>query len=494
MAVLRDGAVLEQRVWGWADAARRLPFTARTAFPICSITKQFTCALALDLFGDPAVLDPAIAAAMPLLATPPPALRLCHNQSGLRDYWATAMLCGAPAEGVFTAEDAATLFGRTRSLQFAPGTRFSYSNGNFRLLSDAIQARAGRGFGELLRERIFARAGMDGAALTPCPDAIPGGTLGYEGSAATGFRPAVNRIHWTGDAGLTATLDDMVAWERFIDAGRDEADGLYNRLAGPVAFTDGSPAVYGFGLRRSTVLGRAATGHGGGLRGWRSARMVLPAERLSVVVLFNHGGLPQEAATALLRAVLDEPAPTIPTLPSDGWAGEFLEPETGLLARVEPAGPGRVRLRYGQGPELLDLVEPDLAQSPGVSLRRHHGTWQMDRGTDNQSSQLLPVEGEARPDIGGTFRSEELGAALTVTESGGVPYGAFSGFLGHGEMLALVPAGPDLWRLPCPRALDYAPPGDWTLAFARDAAGQVTSVQVGCWLARRVAFTHGDPG
>ena len=54
--------------------------------------------------------------------------------------------------------------------------------------------------------------------------------------------------------------------------------------------------------------------------------------------------------------------------------------------------------------------------------------------------------------------------------------------------LALVPHGRDVWLFPCPRALDYGAPGDWTLAFRRDGAGRVESVQVGCWLARNVVF------
>ncbi|MGC5198622.1 hypothetical protein [Aphanothece microscopica] len=48
--------------------------------------------------------------------------------------------------------------------------------------------------------------------------------------------------------------------------------------------------------------------------------------------------------------------------------------------------------------------------------------------------------------------------------------------------------GADLWALPCPRALDHTPPGDWTLAFRRDAAGAVSGVEVGCWLARRLEY------
>src|SRR5471030_852695 len=105
---------------------------------------------------------------------------------------------------------------------------------------------------------------------------MPDGTTGYEGTTLRGFRAAENRILWTGDAGLGASLDDMIAWERFIDATRDDPNSLYRRLSAPVMFSDGNPAAYGFGLSRSTEFGREVTGHGGALRGWRSHRLYVP--------------------------------------------------------------------------------------------------------------------------------------------------------------------------------------------------------------------------
>ncbi len=489
VAVVQDGAVLERHCWGWADTAARLPFTAATPFPICSITKQFTCGVVASLFPDPATLDALVAAAMPLLAGPPTTLQLCHNQSGLRDYWATAMLCGAPVEGVFTATDADELVARTRSLHFAPGTRYSYANQNFRLLADAASARTGRSFAELLRDQIFDRVGMAGAALTPEPASIPGGAVGYEGSVESGFRAAVNRIHWTGDAGITATLDDMIAWERFIDAGRDDPESLYNRLSGPVQFSDGRPAAYGFGLARLTLAGHAATGHGGALRGWRSTRLHVPARRLSVVVLFNHSADARQAAVDLVHAALGHapPGPQAAVATSD-WTGIFQEPETGLLARLTATKPNQVQLRYGQSPERLEPTGPDQLAGDATRMRRNGDALWMDRTTDGQSSQLTPVVGAPNCDVAGTFACDELGAELTITTASGVPYAAFSGFLGEGEMQPLIPVHADFWLLPMPRALDQAPPGDWTLQFHRDAAGQPAGVTVGCWLARRVPF------
>jgi D-aminopeptidase len=493
VAVVREGEVVVRHSWGWANAEQRIAFTPRSLFRMCSITKQFTCGVVLDAFPDPSVLDAGIRARLPLLQEPSPgALHLCHNQSGLRDYWAVAMLHGSPVEAPFGANEAARIIGATQSLHFAPGTRFSYCNQNFRILAELVEQRCDRSFAELLRDRVFDRAGMATALLAANTSAMPDGTIGYEGSPSAGFRAAENRILWTGDAGLGASLDDMIAWERFIDATRDDSDGLYRRLSGPVTFADGNPAVYGFGLNRSTEFGRPVTGHGGALRGWRSHRMYLPSERVSIVVLFNHMADPQAAAMDLLSAAMGEArqSPDV-TIPAPPWLGNYIEPETRLSVRINAGSAGTVRLRYGHYPEQLELhTDGTAATESGIRLRPSpDGLW-MDRTRENWSTCLKPLERTLTTDIAGRYRCDVLGAEVTVTDTSGVVYGAFAGFLGQGRMELLEPMGPDVWTLPCPRALDHTPPGDWTLAFRRDAAGRIQGVDVGCWLARRLEYAR----
>lgn len=490
IAVLREGEILLRHAWGFANAERRIPFTPTTLFRMCSITKQFTCGAMLETCPDPAVLDAALRARLPLLQGPAPgALHLAHNQSGLRDYWAVAMLHGSPVEAPFGDVEGAKVIAGTRSLQFSPGTRYSYTNQNFRLLSDAVEERAGRSFAELLRRHIFAPAGMETAFLAADTRAMPDGTEGYEGHTASGFRAAENRILWTGDAGLGASLDDMIAWERWIDATREDAGSLYARLSAPVSFTDGAPAPYGFGLARGTEFGRAVTSHGGALRGWRSHRLHMAAERLSIVVMFNHFGDASGAAMDALAAMLDETrAQPDRDLPHPVWLGAYREPETGLSARIDLAGPGQLRLRFGHSAERLDL-RPD--GSAGNGRTRLHaapdGLW-MERPQENQRSRLTLCPGVPGLDVAGRYHCEELEAGLLVADAGGVLYGGFSGMLGQGRMELLEPIGPDLWALPCPRALDHTPPGDWTLAFRRDGAGKVVDVMLGCWLARGLVY------
>ncbi len=491
VAVVKDGQVLVRHAWGFANAELRIPFTPRSLFRMCSITKQFTCAAMLDQFPDPSALDGAVQAQLPLLDGPAPgAAHLAHNQSGLRDYWALAMLLGAPAESAFGDHESELLIRATRSLQFTPGTRFSYSNNNFRILSNALESQTGRSFAEILRTRIFDRVGMETAFLAADTRAMPDGTDGYEGSVSAGFRAAENRILWTGDAGLGASLDDMIAWERHIDATRDQPDSLYGRISRAVTFADGTAASYGYGLARGIDRGRVFTGHGGALRGWRSNRLHLPEERLSVVVMLNHLSPAHLALASVVDAVLDTASAARPADPaSPGWLGAWLEPETGLSLRAEASGPGQVRVMFGHSPEGLELQPDGSAVGAGMALRPDADGLHLERVGDNLRSRLVPLpEPTGQRDAAGVYRCEELAGELTLVDAGGALYGAFSGALGRGRMEQLAAVAADVWALPCPRALDHTPPGDWTLAVRRDGSGRPTEITVGCWLARNLSY------
>ena len=501
VAVLKDGKAIVRHAWGWANAERRIPFTPQTLFRICSITKQFTCGLMLDAFPDLSALDADVTARLPLLKDKAPTARqLCHNQSGLQDYWAVAMLHGALAETSFGNREAARLIAATRALQFTPGTRYSYANQNFRILSDILEARHGRSYAELVRAGIFDPVGMDTAFIAADTRAMPDGGEGYEGDVASGFRPAVNGMFWAGgDASIGASLDDMIAWETHIDATRDDPDSLYQRLAAPVTFSDGAPAAYGFGLARETMFGRTTTRHGGALRGWRSQRLHMPSERLSVVVLFNHNASPGDAAKELIAAIFGIAQPEGPAeLPAPAWTGTYLEPETGLSVRLSKSGPGSgpstVLLRYATGPDELTLQADGSAtqEESGVRIRPSaEGLW-LERPQDNQRSLLVPNDGTAMLDIAGRYHCADLGAELSIIDAGGAFYGACAGILGDWRMEMLQPIGRDLWVMPCPRGVDHFPPGDWTLAFTRDTANRVTGIELGCWLARRFIYGRED--
>ncbi|RBP81295.1 D-stereospecific aminopeptidase [Rhodobacter sp. 140A] len=488
--VVHRGRVIARRAWGYADAAARVPMTSARRMPICSISKQMTCALLLDLFPDPEVLAPRLPELLPRFRGRLPTIaQLCHNQSGLRDYWALTVLHGAAPEGRFTAADGVALLAQAQDGQFPPGAHFSYSNGNFRLLAELICRATGRDFGDLLDERIFRPAGMPTACLAPDMATRLDGVIGYEGNDEVGFVPAESALTWFGDSGVSASLDDMLAWERHIDATRDDAMGLYNRISAPVTFADGTAAPYGYGLRRYHHLGQALTAHGGGVRGFCSYRLHVVAERLSVVVIFNHEASAMRAAEGLMAAALGAPAPAA-ALPGAGWDGLWLDHDRDLFLRTRDV-PAGVRLQYAVSPVLLRPVGETRAEAPGLVLQREGDHLVMERRGENlivRAERLEPLARADATEIAGRYRSDGLGATLDIEARDGAAHIGFDGMLGAGPMERMYPLARDVWTVTSRRAMDAAPPGEWTLHIRRDDAGRVAGLSLGCWLARGILY------
>lgn len=488
--VMWQGQVIAAMAWGHADLASHRQMLRTTRLPVCSITKQVTCAAMLGAVGAPEALDAGLPDLMPAFAGELPTARhLANNQSGLRDYWALTVLQGATAEQEFPRAAAALLIARYRSSQFAPGTRYSYSNGNFRILADLLERATGTEMATLYARHVWQPAGMETAVLAADTRQPPDGVVGYEGTLQTGFLPAQNGIWWMGDAGMAASLEDMLAYERWLDAQRDDAQSLYARLSAPQTFRDGTAAGYGMGLSRSVVGGREFLGHGGALRGFRSYRMHCAAERLSVVVMFNHQADAQGAAQALARAALGAALPA-PMAMEAGWHGRWLCPETGLTARLEP-GPDCAVLRFGTSAEELRQIAPGHLGNAHCTLERQGPRLVMRRPLENYAATLDPFEAVELADgaeIAGRYHCAELGADMVVEAHGTAVAVWFSGMLGTGPAELAMPVGPDLWVISTRRSMDAPAPGDWTLQVRRDAGGQVVGARLGCWLARGLIY------
>lgn len=487
--VMQNGQVIATRAWGYANLDTAVPFSNDTRLPICSISKQFTCQVLLASLGGTEQYNARVAEFLPDIIGPLPSLRqLCDNQSGLRDYWALTILHGALAEQAFHREDALPLIARMKTGHFAPGSQYSYCNCNYRILSEIIESETGETLDALYKRHIWEPAAMKTAVLTSDTRHPEDAVVGYEGSDATGFFPAENAIFWIGDAGISASLNDMMAYEAWIDTTRDDPDSLYRRVAEPPVFSDGAPASYGYGLARTTLNGLSFTGHGGALRGFRAQRFNSRDARLSVVVMFNHEGSAYGAAESLIAAALDHPAPAQDAFP-DGWDGQWMG-ENGLLTRLK-SNRKSAQLYHGTGAETLTLADDDTLSGPGVVLQRTPEGLRMKRSGDNSVTALTPLDVEDAADgneIAGCYHSAELDAQMTIFARDGGVYARFNGMLGQGRMERMAPAGKDVWTLITRRSMDAPAPGEWTFVVKRDATGRVTGASLGCWLAREIDY------
>jgi len=510
VAVLKDGELVGQHVWGFADLDRRIPMTANTVMPICSISKQMVCGLLADLERNPTpamlargeepakqlsdqlgqVLNPKM-----LQDTGLTIRHLGNMQSGIRDYWAMTVLWGAKPEGHFSVADHGPLvMDRIKSFHFQPGTEYSYSNTNFFVLARVIEVVTQQPLAELLAERIFVPAGMATASLCAHTAEHPPPCIGYEGDETQGFYPAMNCIEWAGDAGIVASLVDMTAYEQFLDSSRTDPQSWYQSNSEQQRFKDGAPADYGYGLARQLVGGVTTVGHGGGLRGYRLSRLYAPEPRISIVVLLNqeHGN-PVAISNHILKRALAVPEAKYEVIhPSQDWVGTYLDPDTQLAITVDTGLVGELLVKYHGKAEKIRMVEPFRAQSNDMVATLEGSLLCIHLPKDNRNIHAQRVTttkfAVKTSDIHGNYYCAEADSVFQCSGSGGMLYGSFDGFLGQGPVHLIRPLADDVWALACPRAMDSEPPGDWTLVMRRDDSGNVTGITIGCWLARNLEF------
>ena len=513
IAVVKDGELLGEKVWGFADLQHGIPMGNDTVIPICSISKQMTCGLLTDLQLNPTPamtarsesaeqqLADELAKVLPKEMTQDTGVTLellCNNQSGMRDYWALTVLWGARPETPFSIQHhGPQMLQRLKSFQFEPGTQYSYANTNFYVLGRIMENVTGQALSSLLDERIFAPAGMKTASLCADTSKHPSPCVGHEGNEKDGFYPGDNRIEWAGDAGIVASLSDMVAYEKFIDRNRDNTQNWYGLNCKKQQFKDGASSDYGYGLSQHSVGGVTLVGHGGALRGYRLNRIYAPEARVSVVALLNeeHAKVGTVCDHILERLLGVQDAKFKAVEPNPAFIGTYLDPESDLAVTIgKGEAEGKLSFSYHRAAVDITPVEVNKAVSNDVIAVLDRDVLELTLPKDNRKFRAERVPA-AKPranysGLHGNFKCAEIDSIFHCSGTDGMLYGSFDGFFGKGPIHLMRPLAEDVFALACPRAMDSSPPGDWSVVARRDASGKIIGVTVGCWLARKLDFVR----
>jgi CubicO group peptidase (beta-lactamase class C family) len=299
VGVHRDGATRLATGYGAADLAAGTPMTGDTVVDVASVSKQITAGIvmALVLDGDLSLEDD-VAAHLPDLGLTPGRVTvadLVHHTSGLPDY--LDLLDAGYAE-VTTAADALAVLAGVEAV--APGTAFEYSNTNYFLLGQVVEAVTGRSLVDVAEDRVFGPLGMRDTRIRDDQGTIdPGQAVGYAEAADGTWEPVLSAWRQTGDGAVHTTAGDLLRWARlFLDPPRPAGVGSAAWLdlmltPGPVSDEDG--AGYGGGIGLYELDGEPVLHHGGSWVGVSSALQVQPADDLAVAVLCNVDDLDAEA-------------------------------------------------------------------------------------------------------------------------------------------------------------------------------------------------------
>lgn len=338
VTLLRGDAVILQRGYG-AVTAGGSPPDADALFPLGSISKQFTAALILALADAGKVdLNAPVSRYLPEWFTRDTDLRVHHllaQTSGLADFlWLKGYR--PLGDDAATPPSAFVALGTSAPRRFAPGTRWAYSNTNYKALAMIAERVSGRSFDDALAERVLRPAGIDGVIachrLRPA-QFVPG--VSGEGKP----RPLdASAAAYVGDGGLCGSASALATWAR-----RTLAPGgaKMHRLTQPTVLADGTRVPYADGVSTRPFLGRPMRWHAGSVDSHSTMLAYLPDEDLTLIVLANKGLVwLTELMPALIGATPPAPDPVDraagAAANTASLAGEF---EDGLFRiQLTPAG------------------------------------------------------------------------------------------------------------------------------------------------------------
>lgn len=266
LLVAKDGQVLLNKGYGFADADRKVPFTSETAFCIGSITKQFTAGaiVKLEMQGKLSVQDP-ISKWFEGVPEDKKAITLHHlltHSAGLEDVF------GGDYEVM--PRDELVKKALASKLLWPPGTRYRYSNAGYSLLAAIVEKASGQPYEDYLRKNLLLPAGM----------MRTGYLLQEKGPLARGVREdkdwgtpldhawAPDGPWWNlrGNGGLFSTTGDLYKWHQAL-----EGEAIFSKEAKARIFTPHVPedeegrSHYGYGWAIfKTPRGTRLIAHNGG--------------------------------------------------------------------------------------------------------------------------------------------------------------------------------------------------------------------------------------
>jgi CubicO group peptidase (beta-lactamase class C family) len=292
VGVAEDGKTVLEKAYGMADLEHHAPNAANTIFEAGSIAKQFTAAAVLLLAreGKLSLDDPARkhVPELPDYGKPLTIRHMLTHTSGLRDWSEVVGIAGWPRTSrVYTHAHVLDIVSRQKSLNFEPGTYWSYCNTGYNLAAIIVSRVSGMPFAEFCRVRIFEPLGMTRTSWRDDFRRIVEGRAIAYSEGQHGYRQNMPFENVHGNAGLLTTVGDLLKWsENAVTRKVGDAAFLREQLE-PGRFNNGRSHDYALGLYIRTFMGVPEIGHDGSTGGYRAYLARYPKQRLSVAVLCN---------------------------------------------------------------------------------------------------------------------------------------------------------------------------------------------------------------
>jgi len=304
VSVARNGKILWEEAFGWADREKRIPATVHTMYSVASVSKPITATGLMVLVEQGKIdLDAPVNhylsrdSQLKIWMGDPDEVtvrRLASHTSGLPSqchYYGADEIAGKP-----TMEESIRRYG---NIVARPGERYRYSNIGYGIMDHLIARVSGSSFDDFLRHEVFAPLGMAHASVGMGPQLAAFEAIRYDETN----RPIPFYVSdHAGASEVYLSVHDLACFGMFHlgQTGADQKAILLEETRkamqvplasmAPVNLADYNLAAgshYGLGwVIDNDDLGRRVS-HGGGMGGAASKILMLPDEGIVIATASN---------------------------------------------------------------------------------------------------------------------------------------------------------------------------------------------------------------
>lgn len=327
VAVAMRGSIVFSKAYGESNLETSASATAGHIYRIGSLTKQFTAAGILKLAenGRLRIDDPLRRYFPDFPNSGQVTLRqLLNHTAGIHDDSGEEPQSCEP-QPTDNIQIVMSIGRQKQVLDFSPGTAWRYSNANYLVLGGVIEKASGMGLREFMQHNLFLAANMDASAVDDETEVLRNRASGY---TPAGGRPprytnaAYLPVAQAGGAGsMRSTVGDLCRWHAALTDGRVISPQSFREMMQPARLQTGVLAStnrfskedrasfagteYGMGLVLATdVRGQRVIAHNGGINGFASYLATYLEKQLTVAILTNCDGNPNNPMHAVRRVIV----------------------------------------------------------------------------------------------------------------------------------------------------------------------------------------------
>lgn len=290
LLVKKGDRILVRRGFGMADLELGVALDPDMVFRIGSITKQFT-AVGILMLAEEGKLDlqDEITKFLSDYPTQGKTITIEHlltHTSGIKSYTSMPDFFAMMRKDM-SVDEVIDVF-KGQPMEFGPGESWNYNNSGYILLGAVIEKVSGVSYAEFVQKNIFDPAGMKHSFYGGASPIIPGRAEGYS-SGRKGFvnAPYLSMTLPYAAGSLLSSVDDLALWFQSLLEGKLIAEESLKKAWESYSLIDGTDTGYGYGWMISEYEGFRIIEHGGGINGFTSHLIFVPAEKLVVVLLTN---------------------------------------------------------------------------------------------------------------------------------------------------------------------------------------------------------------